>query len=534
MTTSVDVWHSGKKDLIWDRFCGHFYLNAPQFMAVQEGLLMEQLALLSRCELGRHLLGGNAPRTLEEFRFTAPLTTYASYDPYLPQRNEAALPEKPRLWMRASGPGGTRKAIPVTAKAYELMLDACLEVFILASASGEGKFSLDPGDAILNATPPLPWFAGASVRGAAEHFGFRLIPPTTEAFDRSTIEEKSAQAFQMALHSGLHVMLGVSSVLARMGEQLALQAPSLRHMSHPGAASRVISGRIRKLATGRDVLPRDLWRIKGVVSGGADTCLFREKVKHYWGVDQFEIFPHSEYCSSIGWPTWGREHFTFQPHFGFLEFIPEPDVVAHRLNPSLQPTTVLLDQLKPGEVYEMVFTSFHGGAFVRYRTGDLVQITTLEDGKTGIKLPHFIPKGRADKLINMAGFARIDERFIWRGLERAQITCDGWFARKEIEAGCPMLHIYLDTNHDTEAGEAKKRLDESLSNLDRDYMNIERMLGTSPLRLTLLPRGTVQRWKWEMEKEGREAAWIDDQRMQTPDEVMEKVLRLSGKAEAVA
>ncbi|MBI4288764.1 MAG: GH3 auxin-responsive promoter family protein [Chloroflexi bacterium] len=534
MTTSVDVWHSGRKDLIWERFCGHFYLNIPQFMAAQEELLLEQIGLLSRCELGRHFLGENAPLTVQEFRTRAPLTTYASYDPYLPEKREAALPAKPRLWMRASGPGGSRKAIPVTPKTYELLLDYVLEIFILASSPAEGRFSLEPGDAVLNASPPLPWFAGTALRGAAEHFGFRLIPPTSEAFDRSTIEEKSAQAFQMALRSGLDVMLGVTSVLARMGEQFALQSPSLRHIGGPKAMSRVASGRLRKLSTRGPLLPRDLWKIKGVVGGGADSALFGQRIKRCWGADLFDIFPMTEYCSCIGTPTWAKGHFTFQPNFGFLEFIPEPEVVINRRNPSVQPTTVLFDQLKAGEVYEVVFTSFHGGAFVRYRTGDLVQITALEDAKTGIRQPHFTIKGRADRLINMAAFARIDERFIGAGLERAQISCDGWFARKEIEGGYPVLHIYVDTNHGAQPGEAKRRLNESLSVLDRDYMNIEKMLGCDPLRLTLLPHGTVFRWRQEMSREGRDAPWMSDQRMQTSDEVIDRVLQLSRKAGAVA
>jgi hypothetical protein len=45
------------------------------------------------------------------------------------------------------------------------------------------------------------------------------------------------------------------------------------------------------------------------------------------------------------------------------------------------------DQIKPGEIYEVVITNFLGGTFIRYRVGDLIRVTALKDAENGIGLP---------------------------------------------------------------------------------------------------------------------------------------------------
>ena len=48
----------------------------------------EQIRLLSRSALGKKLLHGPRPETVEEFRRRVPLTTYADYCPELLEKRE--------------------------------------------------------------------------------------------------------------------------------------------------------------------------------------------------------------------------------------------------------------------------------------------------------------------------------------------------------------------------------------------------------------------------------------------------------------
>jgi phenylacetate-coenzyme A ligase PaaK-like adenylate-forming protein len=90
-------------------------------------------------------------------------------------------------------------------------------------------------------------------------------------------------------------------------------------------------------------------------------------------------------------------------------------------------------------IYELVITNLHGGALVRYRTGNLIRITSLRNETLGIELPQMMPEGRADDQIDL-GFIRLNERVIWQALENSGVSYKEWIACKEIE-DTPKLHM---------------------------------------------------------------------------------------------
>ena len=74
---------------LWEMCCGFIDLSLAQFMDIQKQLLLEQIELLKGCRLGRKIIGGAMPETVEEFREKVPLTTYADYCPELLDQNES-------------------------------------------------------------------------------------------------------------------------------------------------------------------------------------------------------------------------------------------------------------------------------------------------------------------------------------------------------------------------------------------------------------------------------------------------------------
>jgi hypothetical protein len=75
MTTAAELLRQGRPEELWQLCCGFIDLSIEQFMDIQKRLLLEQITLLSKCELGRQLLGGITPTSVEEFRAKVPLTT---------------------------------------------------------------------------------------------------------------------------------------------------------------------------------------------------------------------------------------------------------------------------------------------------------------------------------------------------------------------------------------------------------------------------------------------------------------------------
>ena len=100
MTTVAELLQQGRRDEVWKKYCGFLDLNLQEYMDIQERLLMEQIGLLSRCELGRKLLRNQVPTSVEEFRSQTPLTTYDDYLPFLLDRNPAPLPRPPFIRIR--------------------------------------------------------------------------------------------------------------------------------------------------------------------------------------------------------------------------------------------------------------------------------------------------------------------------------------------------------------------------------------------------------------------------------------------------
>jgi len=108
------------KEAIWHRYCGFLDLSPREFMEIQERLLLEQIELIAGSPLGKMIMKGNKPRSVEEFRQVVPLTTYEDYEPYIGNCQEDMLVEKPCFWSRTSGRSGKFKWVPWTTRAEEV------------------------------------------------------------------------------------------------------------------------------------------------------------------------------------------------------------------------------------------------------------------------------------------------------------------------------------------------------------------------------------------------------------------------------
>ena len=86
----------------------HFlpWISVWYLATIQKRLLLEQVGVLKNSELGRRVMRGAMPETVEEFRQQIPLTTYDDYLPDLVQMREDVLPAKPALWVHTVGRAG--------------------------------------------------------------------------------------------------------------------------------------------------------------------------------------------------------------------------------------------------------------------------------------------------------------------------------------------------------------------------------------------------------------------------------------------
>jgi hypothetical protein len=532
MLTREPIFRIGDTERIWEKFCGFFDLSMQEFMDIQNELLMEEIELVADSPLGKKIMNNQKPKSLEEFRQLVPLTTYENYTPYLDQKIEDALSQKPVIWAHTSGRSGSFKWIPYMPRYYQKLIDNVIGGFILACATRKGEVNLKGGERGLCNIPPPPYASGIVVRGLSEVLGLKIIPPL-ELSDTISFRDRIEIGFIMALRTKIDMVGSLTSVLVKIGESFTERTGGMKFstsMLHPYALFRIGKAFLRNKIKKRPVLPKDLWSVKGIFCAGTDTSIYKDKVVYYWGKEPYEQYGPSE-LGNLAMQSWTKKTMTFIPYLSFLEFIPEREWLKNREDKKYQPQTVLLNELKEGEIYEVVGTGFYGMPFLRYRPGDLIKIVSLRDDETGIDIPQMVFKSRADDIIDLASFTRLDEKTIWQAITNTGIRYEDWTARKEYINGKPSLLLYIEIKDEINNKNIGILIHNNLKAIDHFYNDLEDMLEINPVQVILLSKGTFERYYFEKQAAGLDLAHLKPPHINALDSDIETLLRLSKVAE---
>jgi hypothetical protein len=524
MTTEAELFKTGDQERIWQKYCGFLDLSLAEFMEIQEQLLTEQIELVYDSPLAKKFMP-ERPKDMSEFRKRVPLTTYKDYADYLGAKNEDVLAVKPHLWARTSGRGGKTKWVPYTERAIDRLGMYGVSAMILACTTRKGEVNIRNGMRVLINLPPPPYITGVMNQFLAPHMGGRIIPPP-DKYENADFETKIQAGFQIALRTGIDMLSSLTSVLVKMGERFTESSGQLkfsRQMLQPQIMWRLITAWLRSKREKRTLLPKDLWPVNGLICYGVDTAIYREQIINYWGKEPLELYGATE-TGLIATQDWNKKSMTFAPSSCFLEFIPEGERLKSRANKDYQPSTILLDEVKPGECYEVVITSFYGMPFLRYRLGDLTRIVALENEDARIKLPQIVFESRADDLIDIAGFTRLDEKTVWQAIADTGIKHEEWSARKEYEQDKAIIHIYIELKEKNEAQEIERLVHQKLVDINHDYRDLENMLGIRPLRVSLLPAGSFQQYYEKKKASGADLAHLKPPHMNASDTVIQNLL----------
>src|SRR4030042_2049572 len=178
MITKDELFRTGNKERIWQKYCGFLDLSLTDFMELQEQLLIDHIELICGSLLARKFMP-TKPKDVSEFRKLVPLTTYQDYAAYLGEKNEDVLAVKPYCWIRTSGRGGTSKWAPYTESAIERLsiLSTALSILACAKRKGEVDSGIGNGLRVLHKLPPPPYITGILARLSSNNFHTRYIPP---------------------------------------------------------------------------------------------------------------------------------------------------------------------------------------------------------------------------------------------------------------------------------------------------------------------------------------------------------------------
>ena len=101
----------------------------------------------------------------------------------------------------------------------------------------------------------------------------------------------------------------------------------------PRMLARLLTAKKKCRTENRDLMPKDLFHLKGFMCAGTDNRCYKADLEKMWGIAPREIFAGTE-PTCIGCETWSREGVYFFPDSCFYEFIPEEEL-DRNINPKL-------------------------------------------------------------------------------------------------------------------------------------------------------------------------------------------------------
>ena len=497
--------HQYTKEEIWEEYCGFLTLTSEEFMAIQNRLLMEQIELWSASGLGQSILKGKYPRTIEEFREMVPLTTYEDYANTLLGKQTSALPCDPVLWVQTSWEGGVHpiKTAPYTKGMLDTFKHNVMSCLILATSKKKGDFDINVTDHMLYALAPMPYVTGLLPLLFKDEIDIEFLPSVKDAVNMS-FKERNVQGFKLGMKKGIEYFFGLGSVLYYVSQSITSMQSGQKSLKEkilgtsPKMMLRYLIAKKKCKKENRELMPKDLFQLKGFMCAGTDNRCYKADLEKLWGISPMEIFAGTE-PTCIGCETWSREGVYFFPDACFYEFIPEDELDKNMADPDYQPKTILWNEVVPGGIYELVLTVLKGGAFARYRVGDVFRCTGIGSQLENNTIPRFQYIDRVPQIIDIAGFTRITEKSINQAIHLSRLPIAAWTAKKEFtENYRPYLHLYVELQRSNLLNSAisirilQEQLGIYFRYLDQDYEDLKKILGVDPLQITLLKCGTFE------------------------------------------
>ncbi len=531
MPRAMDLLREGRDEELWQMCCGFLKLNISEFMDIQRSLLLQQLELLNNSVHGKKIMRGRKPITVEEFRQQVPLTTYEDYCPELMEKREDTLPQKPERWARTSGRSGDYpyKWIPITQTYTQQLSTILYGVGMLSCCREWGDTSRIPSHInLLYGVAPRPYISGTFADVLRMQTDLEYLPPLEIAED-IPYEDRIATGFQQALSRGLDYFFGLSLVLVKVGEKLGETSSSTKirpYLGRPRALWRLARAIVKSRLAGRQMLPKDIWSLRGIIGSGVDSWVYKEKIKELWGINPLDIYSCTE-GGVIATQTWDYGGMTFIPNINFLEFIPEDEILKWQMDRSYRMKTLLLDEVKAGECYEIVITNFHGGSMVRYRIGDMINITALENKKLGVSLPQMTFERRVDDVLYFV-VVKLTEKQIWQAIEKSGLAYEDWVAYKV--PGESVMHILIEpkSSPGNEAALAATIQEQVLDLGKNGYItsgvNEDWRDGLDfGVEVTFLPQGTFKKYTLQRQSEGADLAHFKPPHLNPPEKVLSQL-----------
>jgi len=234
--------------------------------------------------------------------------------------------------------------------------------------------------------------------------------------------------------------------------------------------------------------------LKGFVTQDRAAYFLKDRIKELTGNYPKTIFGSTETMfislPSIQYPGC----FFFDWRVVYPEFIPEKDTVDINQSTLKAPDSICKqDEVEAGNIYQLVATPYLNDLF-RYAMPDLLECVAIGDEILGSKMPIFRYFSRSDGILVLHNFTRINEDELFEILRNTGIEFTDFTAVRELDGSREYMNLYIETKEDISKESVSERVNEKLTEYDKDWKDLSNMMQYTPLKVTLLPQGSFNKY----------------------------------------
>ena len=407
---------------VLEKYFNQYTINSKK---VNEQVLFKILNKNKKCKYGKEYKF-NSIKSINEYKSKVPITNYASYEKYIEEmligEKNILFTENVEYFGHTSGTTGKQKLVPVTKKSREVgskYMALLLERF----AYNNFKEQWNYGRGLMLADTVMTTYSQGGVPICSATSGgmdsIKLILPKiyTSPYEVMKIKDKNTALYLHLLFAledkNLTYISGVfiSNVLDAL-RVLEDNADLLVRDIRRGSINRNLNidedtrkklnkylrpnaGRADEIelefTKGFEGICRRIWPKLIYIASvtGANFSIYDDMVNYY--TESLPIYSPAyaatEAMMGIN-PYAEKIRYVIIPDTAFYEFIPIEE--SNKKNPE----TYCIDELKVGEEYEIIITSYAG--FYRYRLGDVVKVVDYYNNSPEIEFLY-----RKNQVLNM-------------------------------------------------------------------------------------------------------------------------------------
>jgi hypothetical protein len=440
---------------LWDKFCRFYEKDFTEQLEFNRNRLKSYFSAWKKTDLVKELC-----HTIPEQHKDVPITTYSSYPMLgefgrkITQASETSHRKQGELFKtyydrisreigsslnhfmvepyymcaKTTGTTGQYKWIVNGETFWKNFQQASIATAVIACSESWGETSLNHGDKSLNLNAAVPLISGWGAWATKDILS--LIPPIEIADNLRDMKEKFSLILKL-IQKGekISVAGGIGSIFYMICKYF--QKPEDFYREYYKSMNMELKKLLLylkilsiKLGKKKKIRMTEVMPLKGVLVAGVEGRLYLDFFREEFNLSPLHIYGSTEAGPLMRGDPDRKEDLVPELRTSYMEFLTEDGDIIE------------LDEVKRGEVYELVVTPF-GSLIYRYNMEDLLRVIDFRDDG----MPIFTFESRKKILIELYSRYRITTNIIVQALSKAGLRAsDKWAVAKPLK---PKEHLHF-------------------------------------------------------------------------------------------